>query len=71
MILNEWIGQPWGNWHSSDDAVSASLRHFVVAWAAKKLPDIPRDRSLAEFNSLDSRNGKKALAWIKYIERQT
>lgn len=43
----------------------------AIAWAAKKLPDIPRDLLEAEFNSLDSGNGKKALAWIKYIERQT
>ena len=61
-ILNEWIGQPWRNWNSSDDALD---------WAAKKLPDIPRDRLEAEFESLESSNGKKALAWVEYIDKLT
>ncbi len=60
VILNEWIGQPWRNWNSSDDAID---------WAAKKLPDIPRDRLEAEFDSLDSRNGKKGLAWINRVHQ--
>lgn len=68
-ILNDWIGQPWRNWNSSDDALD---------WAAKKLPDVSRDcaprtakgnRLEAEFNSLDSSNGKKALAWITRVEQ--
>ena len=43
------------NWSSSDDA---------RAWAEKKLPDISREQLEAEFNSLDSSNGKKAPAWV-------
>jgi hypothetical protein len=77
VTLNEWIGQPWKNkarfeweashskaavWSSSDDAIN---------WAKKQLPDIQRDRLKAEFESLESNNGKKALAWVEYIERQT
>jgi hypothetical protein len=62
VTLNEWIGQPWKNWSSSDDAIN---------WAEKQLPDIQRDRLKAEFESLESNNGKKALAWVEYIKRQT
>ncbi len=60
VILNEWIGQPWRNWSSSDDAIS---------WAEKKLPDIKRDRLQAEFDALSSSNGKKAPAWIDYVNQ--
>jgi hypothetical protein len=62
VTLNEWIGQPWKNWSSSDDALN---------WAEKQLPDIQRDRLKTEFESLESNNGKKALAWVEYIKRQT
>ena len=62
VTLNEWIGQPWKNWNSSGDAIS---------WAVKKLPDIPSDRLKAEFESLESNNGKKALAWVEYIHKLT
>lgn len=58
VILNEWIGQPWRNWSSSDDA---------IAWAEKKLPDIQRERLQAEFDALSSSNGKKAPAWTDYV----
>jgi hypothetical protein len=58
VILNEWIGQPWRNWYSSEDALD---------WAEKKLPDRSREQLEAEFNSLNSSNGKKATAWIEYI----
>ena len=58
IILNEWLEQPWKNWSSQNDA---------LAWAEKKLPDIKRERLLAEFNSLDSSNGKKAPAWVEYV----
>jgi DNA polymerase III delta prime subunit len=61
VILNEWIEQPWRNWSSSDDALD---------WAAKKLPDLSREQLETEFNALDSGNGKKATAWIEYIDQQ-
>lgn len=61
MILNEWKWQPWRNWSSSDDAIS---------WAEKKLPDIPREQLEAEFKTLESSKGKKALAWVEYVHQR-
>ena len=58
IVLNEWIGQPWRNWSSSDDAIS---------WAEKKLPDVPKKQLEAEFDSLNSSNGKKATAWVTHV----
>lgn len=60
VILNEWIGQPWRNWSSEDDAIN---------WAEKKLPDMSREQLEAEFDSLDSSNGKKALAWATHVHQ--
>ncbi|MEO1004551.1 MAG: ATP-binding protein [Cyanobacteria bacterium J06638_38] len=58
VILNEWIGQPWRNWSSSDDA---------IAWAEKQLPDMPKEQLKTEFDSLPSSNGKKATAWVTHV----
>lgn len=58
VTLNEWIGQPWKNWSSSDDAIS---------WAENKLTDMSKEQLKAEFNSLSSSNGKKATAWVNHI----
>lgn len=60
VTLNEWIGQPWRNWNSSDDA---------IAWAEKKLPNVPKKQLETEFNSLDSSNGKKATAWVTRVHQ--
>jgi hypothetical protein len=60
VTLNEWIGQPWRNWSSSDDALN---------WAEKQLPDLQRDFLEAEFNSLESSNGKKAVAWVDLVRQ--
>lgn len=59
VTLNEWIGQPWRNWSSSDDA---------IAWAEKKLPDLTKQQLKAEFDSIDSSNGKKATAWVTHVD---
>ena len=58
VTLNEWIGQPWRNWNSSDDA---------IAWAEKKLPDLTREQLKAEFDSIDTHDGKKATAWVTHV----
>ena len=60
VVLNEWIGQPWRNWHSTDDA---------LVWAEQKLPDIPKERLREEFDSLAGSRGKKALVWVNYVEQ--
>ncbi len=57
-ILNEWIGQPWKNWSSFDDA---------IAWAERQLPEISRSQLEAELASLTYTNGKKAPAWVEYV----
>jgi hypothetical protein len=59
-ILNEWIEQPWKNWNQYEDAID---------WAARQLPEISRSQLSAEFDSLEASNGKKALAWVEYVNQ--
>ncbi|VEP17133.1 hypothetical protein H1P_5550002 [Hyella patelloides LEGE 07179] len=42
---------------------------LAIAWAEKKLPDVPKKQLKAEFDSLNDSNGKKALAWISHVHQ--
>jgi hypothetical protein len=64
-ILKNWITvppEPWANWKTEDDA---------IAWAAEQLPDVPREKLIAEFEALEPTNGKKAVAWVEQIRKST
>ncbi|PSB27932.1 hypothetical protein [Chlorogloea sp. CCALA 695] len=49
----------WRNWKSPADA---------IAWAVTQLPDVPRDVLEAEFEELETTNGKKADRWVARVE---
>lgn len=49
----------WRSWKTPNDA---------IAWAVTQLPDVPRDVLEAEFEELETTNGKKADRWVARVE---
>ncbi|MGL4621491.1 MAG: hypothetical protein ACRCZS_20930 [Chroococcidiopsis sp.] len=49
----------WRNWKTPADA---------IAWAATQLPEMPLNLLEDEFEKLEATNGKKAPAWVRYVD---
>ena len=43
------------------------MRRALIAWAERQLPEISRSQLEAEFASLTYTYGKKAPAWVEYV----
>jgi DNA polymerase-3 subunit gamma/tau len=52
--------QPWKDWKSPQDA---------IAWGKSNLPNLSQSEVEQHWNQLAAVNGKKAAAWVEFVQK--